>query len=64
MAEVVSRFPVIEGLVAILYGRKQRGEYISSKEDIKCANWVDCERGCWSMESSSAPRVIVFLGVV
>lgn len=37
MVEVMRRFPVIEDLVAVLYGREKGGEQTGSEEDIECA---------------------------
>lgn len=44
MAQVVRRFPVVECLVAILYGCVKCCEDIGTEEDVESANWFDSER--------------------
>jgi hypothetical protein len=45
MLKVVCRFPVIEGLVTILYWSIKSGEGIGDKEDIESADRLNCEGG-------------------
>jgi hypothetical protein len=49
MHQIVRRLPVIEGLIAVLYWRIDRSQYVGSEEDIESANWLDSERSRWSV---------------
>ncbi len=41
MAEVVCRFPVVEGLVAILNRGKQGGDGVGDQKNVECRDWLD-----------------------
>ena len=49
MTEVMGGFPIVEGLVAVLYGRIYRRKYVGAEEDVKSPNWLHGEGRCRSV---------------
>ena len=44
MTEIMGGFPIIEGLVAILYRRIYCSKYVGAEEDVESTNWLHGER--------------------
>ena len=53
MAEIMSRLPIVERLVAILYWRTYGSKYIGTKEDIESTDRLYSEGGGRSVEAVS-----------